>query len=217
MIFNIYKPVDWTSFDVVKKIRGITHEKKVGHAGTLDPFAEGVLVIGTGKDTKSLSSISSTNKSYTATLQLGVETDTLDTEGKNIKKKDIPKLDIELIKDALSNFIGIQTQIPPMYSAKKVGGKKLYDLARQNIEIERDPIEITIQNIDLIDFTKDTINFTVTCSKGTYVRVLGADIAKTLGTVGHLIKLVRNSVGNYQINDSLKIEDFEKQWKNILV
>lgn len=217
MIYNIYKPVDWTSFDVVKKIRGITLEKKVGHAGTLDPFAEGVLVVGTGKDTKSLSSISSTYKSYTAKLLLGIETDTLDTEGKVINQKSIPELNENMLKDALSKFEGMQTQIPPMYSAKKVGGKKLYDLARQNIVIERDPIEINIPNIDLIDFTKDTINFTVTCSKGTYIRVLGCDIAKALDTVGHLTKLIRNSVGDYQISDSMKIDEFERKWKSISI
>jgi len=215
MIYNIYKPVDWTSFDVVKKIRGLTKEKKVGHAGTLDPFAEGVLIIGTGKDTKALANISSTDKSYTATIKLGVETDTLDIEGKVVSEKDVPNLTSDLIENILNNFTGKQTQIPPMYSAKKVGGKKLYDLARKNIEIERDPINIEIFDIQLIDFTEDTIRFTATCSKGTYVRVLGSDIAKALGTVGHLNQLTRNSVGGYLVNDSITIIDFEKKWINI--
>lgn len=216
MIYNFYKPVDWTSFDVVKKVRSITKEKKVGHGGTLDPFAEGVLIVGTGKDTKSLGDISSSNKCYTATLKLGVETDTLDTEGKVVKESDVPSLDDKLIKDVLNSFKGKQTQIPPMYSAKKVGGKKLYELARKNVEIEREPINIEIFKIELINFYDQSINFEVECSKGTYIRVLGCDIALALGTVGHLTKLVRNSVGSYDISESIDLKAFEEQWKSII-
>ena len=215
MIYNIYKPVDWTSFDVVKKIRNLTKEKKVGHGGTLDPFAEGVLIVGTGKDTKLLSTVSSANKSYTATLKLGVETDTLDVEGEITNQSAIPELSVTIVEKVLSSFIGKQKQIPPMFSAKKVDGKKLYDLARKNIEIKRQPIEIEIHTLELVKLENDLIQFSVTCSKGTYIRVLGSDIAKALGTVGHLVKLVRDSVGNYQINDSIKIDVFEKQWKSI--
>lgn len=215
MIINIYKPVGWTSFNVVKKIRGITREKKVGHAGTLDPFAEGVLIIGTGKDTKKLTEISSDYKSYIATITLGEETNTLDTEGKIIAKSEIPKLSSDSINNVLKDFLGKQKQIPPMFSAKKIGGKKLYELARKNIEIEREPKEIDIKEIDLINYTKNNIIFKVTCSKGTYVRVLGSDIAKALGTVGHLSKLIRTSVGEYLVDDAIHLEEFEKQWKNI--
>lgn len=215
MIINIYKPVGWTSFDVVKKIRGIIREKKVGHGGTLDPFAEGVLIIGTGKDTKKLTAISSDYKSYIATLALGEETDTMDTEGKIIKKSDIPKLTIDIINNVLNSFLGKQKQIPPMFSAKKMGGKKLYELARKNIEIEREPKAIEIKEIDLVDFVDNKIIFQVTSSKGTYIRVLGSDIAKALGTVGHLTKLVRQSVGKFVVEEAIQIEEFEEQWKNI--
>lgn len=215
MIINIYKPVGWTSFDVVKKIRGIIREKKVGHGGTLDPFAEGVLIIGTGKDTKKLTAISSDYKSYIATLALGEETDTMDTEGKIIKKSDIPKLTIDIINNVLNSFLGKQKQIPPMFSAKKIGGKKLYELARKNIEIEREPKAIEIKEIDLVDFVDNKIIFQVTTSKGTYIRVLGSDIAKALGTVGHLTKLVRQSVGKFVVEEAIQIEEFEEQWKNI--
>lgn len=217
MIINIYKPVGWTSFDVVKKIRGITKEKKVGHGGTLDPFAEGVLIIGTGKDTKKLSAISSDYKSYMATLKLGEETNTLDVEGEIVAKSNIPKLTNEFIKNVLNDFLGKQKQIPPMFSAKKIGGKKLYELARKNIEIEREPIDIDIKEIKLIDIINNEIVFQVTSSKGTYIRVLGSDIAKALGTVGHLTKLVRQSVGEYFVEEAIKIEEFEIKWKNILV
>lgn len=217
MIINIYKPVGWTSFDVVKKIRGITKEKKVGHGGTLDPFAEGVLIIGTGNDTKKLTAISSDYKSYMATLKLGEETNTLDVEGEIVAKSNIPKLTNEFIKNVLNDFLGKQKQIPPMFSAKKIGGKKLYELARKNIEIEREPIDIDIKEIKLIDIINNEIVFQVTSSKGTYIRVLGSDIAKALGTVGHLTKLVRESVGEYFVEEAIKIEEFEIKWKNILV
>ena len=215
MIINIYKPVGWTSFNVVKKIRGITKEKKVGHAGTLDPFAEGVLIIGTGKDTKALTAISADQKSYIATLKLGEETNTLDTEGEVVTKSNVPKLSNVIISNALNKFLGKQKQIPPMFSAKKVGGKKLYELARKNIEIEREPKDIEIKEIELVNFLEDEITFKSTCSKGTYIRVLGSDIAKALGTVGHLSKLVRTSVGEYFVEEAIQIEEFEKQWKNI--
>ena len=215
MLINIYKPVGWTSFNVVKKIRGITKEKKVGHAGTLDPFAEGVLIIGTGKDTKELTAISADQKSYIATLKLGEETNTLDIEGEIVTKSNVPKLSNVIISNVLNKFLGKQKQIPPMFSAKKVGGKKLYELARKNIVIEREPKDIEIKEIELVNFLEDEITFKSTCSKGTYVRVLGSDIAKALGTVGHLSKLVRTSVGEYFVEEAIQIEEFEKQWKNI--
>ena len=215
MIINIYKPVGWTSFNVVKKIRGITKEKKVGHAGTLDPFAEGVLIIGTGKDTKELTAISADQKSYIATLKLGEETNTLDIEGEIVTKSNVPKLSNDIISNLLNKFLGKQKQIPPMFSAKKVGGKKLYELARKNIEIEREPKDIEIKEIELVNISEDEITFKSTCSKGTYIRVLGSDIAKALGTVGHLSKLVRTSVGEYVVEEAIQIEEFEKQWKII--
>ena len=213
MILNIYKPVNWTSFEVVKKVRRIINEKKVGHGGTLDPFAEGVLVIGTGKDTKKLTSITNNDKSYIATIKLGALTDTLDTEGEIIQNKTVPKLDLEKVKNILKQFLGESYQIPPMYSAKKINGKRLYELARKNIKIKRKPIKIDIKDIDLIDFKNSIITFSITCSKGTYIRVLGKDIAERLGTVGYLIKLIRTNVGIYNIKESQSIMNFEEAWK----
>ncbi len=139
----------------------------------------------------------------------------MDKEGKIIEKAEVPNLTKEIITEALHRFLGIQEQIPPMFSAKKIGGKKLYELARQNIEIDREPKEVDIKEIELVDFTNNQIVFRVNCSKGTYVRVLGSDIAKSLGTVGHLSTLIRNNVGKYLVNDSIKIEEFEDRWKNI--
>jgi tRNA pseudouridine55 synthase len=207
MIININKPAGWTSFDVVKKVRGIIKEKKVGHAGTLDPFAEGVLVLGTGSDTKKLTDITTANKTYWAELTLGKATDTQDRDGKISVVEVVPELTKETIAAVLASFDGPQEQIPPMYSAKHVNGQRLYKLARKNKTVERAPVRISIEQISLLDYTEPVITFKVTCSKGTYVRVLGADIAVKLGTVGHLTALTRTSVGSYHIADAKTIEE----------
>ena len=153
MIYSIYKPVGWTSFDVVKKIKGITKENKVGHAGTLDPFAEGVLIIGTGKDTKKLSDISSSNKSYRAILKLGETTETLDNEGPITDTKKVPDLDKVEVGKVLSTFKGDYIQTPPMFSAKRVNGVRLYKLARKNIKVTREPIKVEIQRLNFDCFS----------------------------------------------------------------
>ena len=180
MIFNINKPIGWTSFDVVKKIRNITKLKKVGHGGTLDPFADGVLIIGVGKGTKLLTDIVNEKKSYNATLLLGKETDSLDNEGEIVKRKSVPKLNEDLVIKILNSFLGRYIQKPPMFSAKKVNGVRLYKLARKKIEVERDDQNCTIYDISLKGIESNVIEFAVTCSKGTYIRVLGSDIAKKL-------------------------------------
>ena len=210
MIININKPAGWTSFDVVKKVRGIIKEKKVGLAGTLDPFADGVLVLGTGPDTKKLTDITMASKTYRAELTLGKSTDTQDRDGKISKEAVVPGLTRQTINAVLASFDGIQEQIPPMYSAKQVNGQRLYKLARRNKTVERVPVKITIYQISLLDYNEPVITFEVTCSKGTYVRVLGADIAAKLGTVGHLTALTRTSVGSYHITDAMTIEELIK-------
>jgi tRNA pseudouridine55 synthase len=212
MIYNIYKPVGWTSFDVVKKLRGITRDKKVGHGGTLDPFAEGVLVIGTNADTKILTEISGTIKSYRAILTMGEETDTLDIDGKIINTCPVPILDEKKVKSVLNDFLGESEQVPPMYSAKKVNGVRLYKMARKNQFVERKPSPINIYDIKLNHIEENQIDFSVTCSKGTYIRVLGLEIAKKLGTVGHLTQLTRTAVGEYRIHDSVRLTEFEEKW-----
>ena len=217
MIYNIYKPPGWTSFDVVKKIRIITKEKKVGHAGTLDPFAEGVLIIGTGIDTKSLSEISNTSKSYRANLKLGESTDTFDNEGKIIAKHPIPLIDSEFIVKVLKSFIGEYRHKPPMFSAIKINGIRLYKLARQNKIVDREIIISNISKINFNNFDGERISFSVSCSKGTYIRVLGNEIACKLGTVGYLDGLTRTSVCNYNVSESTSIKEFEKQWKSIKI
>ena len=212
MIYNIYKPIGWTSFDVVKKLRSITRDKKVGHGGTLDPFAEGVLVIGTNADTKILTEISGTIKSYRAILTLGEETDTLDIDGKTINRCPVSILDEKKVKSVLNDFLGESEQVPPMYSAKKVNGVRLYKMARKNQFVERKPNLINIYDIKLNHIEENQIDFSVTCSKGTYIRVLGLEIAKKLGTVGHLTQLTRTAVGEYRIHDSVKLKEFGEKW-----
>ena len=207
MIININKPAGWTSFDVVKKVRGIIKEKKVGHACTLDPFAEGVLVLGTGPDTKKLTDITMANKTYRAELTLGKGTDTQDRDGKISAEEVVPELTKETIAAVLASFDGPQEQIPPMYSAKHVNGQRLYKLARKNRTVERVPVMISINQISLLDYTEPVITFDVTCSKGTYVRVLGTYIAAKLGTVGHLTALTRTRVGSFHIDDAMTIEE----------
>ena len=214
MIININKPVDWSSFDVVKKIKNITKHKKVGHGGTLDPFASGVLIIGTEKDTRSLSSITNSDKTYEAEIELGKVTNTLDTEGEIVREMPIPMMESKNIESTLHSFMGKQKQMPPMFSAKKHNGIRLYKLARMGKEIDREDIDIFISDIRLIDFNRNSIKFSVECSKGTYVRVLGKDIAERLGTVGYLTELTRTKVGDHLIDDSLSIELFQNKWKS---
>ena len=214
MILNIYKPKGITSFGVVKKIRKIIGEKKVGHGGTLDPFAEGVLIIGTGSDTKELKKITDTDKTYTASIKLGKTTNTLDPEGDVIKKKRIPRISESKINKVLKSFLGASMQTPPMFSAKKIGGIKLYELARKNIIVDRKPTQINISDINLINFNETNIVFTVACSKGTYIRVLGKEIAERLGTVGYLNSLIRTRVGEYLIDDSISLNHFKLSWKS---
>ena len=214
MIYNINKPIGWTSFDVVKKIRNITKLKKVGHGGTLDPFADGVLIIGVGKGTKLLTDIVNEKKSYNATLLLGEETDSLDNEGEIVKRKSVPKLNEDLVIKILNSFLGRYIQKPPMFSAKKVNGVRLYKLARKKIEVERDDQNCAIYDISLKGIENNIIEFAVTCSKGTYIRVLGSDIAKKIGTVGYLTKLTRTSIGKHSLSKSLTIKNFESKWKS---
>ena len=211
MIIVVNKPSGPTSFDIVRKVKDLTGDKKVGHAGTLDPFAEGVLVIGVSREsTRQLGVISGLDKDYTATLRLGASTDTGDREGEVVETAEVPTLTNKEILAVFSQFIGWQLQIPPMYSAKKVNGIRLYKLARRKIEIAREPVEIKISSLELLALSGDDITFSVTCSKGTYIRQLGVDVAKSLGTVGHLTSLLRTRVGDFFLDDAINFKDIEQ-------
>ena len=216
MIVAIHKPRGETSFFTIKKVRSVSGIKKVGHSGTLDPFAEGVLVVGIGRNsTRKLASIACQEKEYRADLKLGIKTDTLDPEGKVIERSPVPELEEKGIKKVLCGFIGEIEQIPPMFSAKQVRGIRLYQLARQNIEIERNPVKVQIKSLTLESYSPDSISFSVICSKGTYIRQLGADIAEGLGTVGYLTSLQRIRVGDYTLDDCLSIEELSETWLSI--
>ena len=212
MIYNLYKPKSYTSFSIVKQVKKITSEK-VGHSGTLDPFADGVLILGIGKSTKKLSEIIEYDKRYRGLIKLGEKTDTKDLTGTVIEKKDIPEIkDIDL--DALAkSFIGKHMQKPPTYSARKINGVRLYKLARKNISVDRNPKEIEIKDLHCSLHDKDMLAIEVKCSSGTYIRVLAEDICSQIGTVGHLVELTRTKVGPFEIKESITVEKFEEKWK----
>ena len=210
-IIILNKQKGCTSHDVVAKTKKLLKEK-VGHTGTLDPNATGVLPLLVGQGTKLSKYIIEHDKEYIATLKLGEKRDTADSEGAIIEERqiDYSVLQKENVEKILQSFIGKQEQIPPMYSAIKINGKKLYEYARKNEKIELEPRHIEIYKMDLIDIIKDTIIFKVQCSKGTYIRSLCEDIAKSLNTVGYMQDLERSRVGKFDIKDSITIEELEQ-------
>lgn len=214
-IIILNKQKGCTSHDVVAKTKRLLKEK-VGHTGTLDPNATGVLPLLVGQGTKLSAYLIEHDKEYIATLKLGEKRDTADSEGAIIEERqiDYSVLQKENVEKILQSFIGKQEQIPPMYSAIKINGKKLYEYARKNEKIELEPRHIEIYKIDLIDIIKDTIIFKVQCSKGTYIRSLCEDIAKRLNTVGYMQDLERSRVGKFDIKDSITIEELEQNIKD---
>ena len=213
MIYNIYKPKDFSSFSIVKKIKYITKEK-VGHSGTLDPFADGVLVLGVGKSTKKLSSIIQYDKKYEGVIRLGIQTDSMDLTGTVVAEEKIPVITSTMLDQCANSFVGELLQRTPMFSARKIDGVRLYKLARKNISIKTNPKLVTIKNLKIEVIDNNNLKVIVECSSGTYIRVLAEDIAKYLGTVGHLISLTRLSVGEYSLSESLTVESFEEEWKS---
>ena len=207
------KPEGISSASCVYKLRSKLGIKRIGHCGTLDPLATGLLPICIGEATKFSNYASNLDKVYEVGVQFGIETDTGDITGKVISKKKFTGFRSNF-DQILLNFVGHQSQIPPMYSAKKINGIRLYKLARKNITVKRNPIEISIKRINLEGFNENSISFSLTCSKGTYVRVLGYDIALKLNTVGYLTSLVRTQIGDYDINDSQSIKELENSWKS---
>lgn len=217
-IIVINKPKGCTSHDIVYKIKKIYGEK-VGHTGTLDPNATGVLPILIGNGTKLSKYLINHDKTYIATIKLGIKTDTADSEGKEIETKSVSKniFENQFIETILDNFIGTQIQTPPIYSAIKVKGKKLYEYARKGQEIEIPTREITIYSIKLIEINDETnqIVIEVKCSKGTYIRSLCEDIAEKLGTVGYMKELERTQVGEFSIEQSVTVEELTNEEKFI--
>ena len=214
-IIILNKQKGCTSHDVVAKTKRLLKEK-VGHTGTLDPNATGVLPLLVGQGTKLSAYLIEHDKEYIATLKLGEKRDTADSEGAIIEKRQIDYnvLQKEKVEQVLKSFIGKQEQIPPMYSAIKIDGKKLYEYARKNESVKLKPRNIEIYQMDLIDIIKDTIVFKVQCSKGTYIRSLCEDIAEKLDTVGYMKELKRTKVGKFDINDSITTEELEQNMEN---
>lgn len=207
-VIIINKQKNFTSHDVVNVIRKKLNIKKVGHTGTLDPNATGVLPILVGKATKISKYLIEHDKTYIATIKLGEKTDTGDSEGQVIEEKLVPTdLKKEDINNALQSFLGKQKQVPPMYSAIKINGKKLYEYAREGKEVNLEAREIEIYKIQLLEYKNSKIKFEVECSKGTYIRTLCEDIAKKLGTVGYMEELQRTKVNNFKIGDSVLLDD----------
>ena len=209
-VIIINKPKNCTSHDIVYKIKKVSGEK-VGHTGTLDPLAQGVLPILIGKATKCSAYLTNHDKTYQVELKLGIKTETADGEGNILREENVSEeiLKKEYVEKVLLSMVGKQEQVPPIYSAIKVNGKKLYEYARKGQEVEIKPREITIYSMKLnnINIEQKTINFTVECSKGTYIRSLCEDIANKMGTIGYMSNLIRIKVGKFSIQDSISIDD----------
>ena len=212
-VINVYKEPGFTSHDVVAKLRGILKQKKIGHMGTLDPNAVGVLPVCLGKATKLCDILSEKDKTYNATLLLGLDTDTQDTSGEVISKADtdsIMELSEDKVFETIKSYIGDYDQIPPMFSAIKVGGEKLYNLARRGEVIERPARHCRIIDITVTKMELPRVDLHVTCSKGTYIRTLCHDIGKDLGVGGCMEKLVRTKVERFSVEDSITLKQIEE-------
>ena len=207
-IINVYKEKGYTSFDVVAKMRGIFHQKKIGHTGTLDPDAEGVLPVCLGKATKVCDLLTDKDKEYRAVLLLGQETDTQDISGEVLNSADVTVSEEE-VRKVIESFIGEYAQVPPMYSALKVNGQKLCDLARKGVTVERKARPVTIHNIEIVSVSLPEVEMIVSCSKGTYIRTLCDDIGKQLGCFGCMKSLLRTKVDMFQLEDAYRLSELE--------
>ncbi|MBU4590314.1 MAG: tRNA pseudouridine(55) synthase TruB [Candidatus Omnitrophica bacterium] len=210
-ILVVDKPAGMTSHDVVNRVRRCFNVRRVGHAGTLDPMATGVLVILIGRATKLSSTFMNDDKEYIATLFLGKRTDTQDATGKVLEEKDLNGVDVNSVKNALDSFLGEIEQVPPMVSAKKYKGKKLYELARKGESIPRSPCNIKIHEIELLEFDLPEIIFRVRCSKGTYVRTLCEDIGKSLGYPAHMSALARTRSGRFLLDQAQDLNNIHEK------
>ncbi len=213
LFFN--KPLDWTSFDLVNKIKVLITKRlklkaKVGHAGTLDPLASGLVIVCTGNKTKEINQFLEMDKEYVATIQLGATTPSFDLETEIDATFPTDHLNINIIHQCLQKFLGTQQQTAPTFSAKKVNGKPAYLKARKGINVEIKPSTITIKNIELMDFTDNKLKIKVICSKGTYIRALARDLGLALNTGGYLAELTRTQIGTHKLENAIEITDFEK-------
>lgn len=209
-IINVYKEKGYTSFDVVAKLRGIFKQKKIGHTGTLDPDAEGVLPVCLGKATKVCELLTDKSKEYEAVMLLGVTTDTQDISGSILEEKEVNVTE-EAVKEAVMSFVGDYQQIPPMYSALKVNGKKLCDLAREGIVVERKARPVVIHEIEIKEIALPRVKMRVFCSKGTYIRTLCQDIGEKLGCGACMESLLRTRVSEFRLDEAMKLAEIEQK------
>ncbi len=208
-MINVYKEKGFTSHDVVAKLRGISKQKKIGHTGTLDPDAVGVLPVCLGAATKLCDMLTDKDKEYTAVFRLGITTDTQDISGRVLEEKEV-NVSTEEVRTVISSFIGDQLQVPPMYSALKVNGKKLYELAREGKEIERLPRKITVYGIEILEENMPEFTIRVSCSKGTYIRTLCHDIGQKLSCGAAMVSLKRTRVGSFMIGDAFTLTQLQE-------
>ena len=208
-IVNVYKEKGFTSFDVVAKMRGVFHQKKIGHTGTLDPDAEGVLPVCLGKATKVCDLLTDKDKEYKAVLLLGQETDTQDISGEILNQAEV-NITEEEVRKAILSFVGSYEQVPPMYSALKVNGQKLCDLARKGITVERKARPVTIHHIEIVRVELPEVEMIVSCSKGTYIRTLCDDIGKKLGCFGCMKSLLRTKVDKFVLENTYTLDELQK-------
>lgn len=205
-IILVNKPLNWTSFDIVARIRAMFEIKKIGHAGTLDPRATGLLILCTGKMTKQIDQFQGYEKEYTGIFEIGAVTKSFDTETEVFDIKDFSHVSKEEVEVLFRSFIGIQQQLPPMYSAIKMNGRRLYKDARKGRDVERPTREIEITEFEMTSFAPPYIGFRVVCSKGTYIRSLANDIGEKLGCGAYLKELCRTKIGQFNVTDALPVE-----------
>jgi len=208
-VLLIDKPMQWTSFDVIRRIRHLIKVKKVGHAGTLDPMATGLLIICTGKFTKKINEYMAREKEYTGTFNLGATTPTYDLESKPENFKSLEHISPEVIKDMTKNFLGEIMQVPPAHSAIKVEGKRVYELARKGKEVKLEPRKVYINEFEITLIELPVVHFRVVCSTGTYIRSLAKDFGEGLACGGYLSSLRRTRIGEFKIEEALSVKDFE--------
>jgi len=210
------KPLYWTSFDLVKKVKNLIRNSleikkiKVGHAGTLDPLASGLMIICTGRATKTISQLQDHDKEYIASFHLGATTPSYDLETETGNRKDISGITEEAVRETLDRFLGEQQQVPPLFSAKNIDGKRAYDYARKGIEMEMRSNRVYFHTMKLLEYRMPEIVVSTLCSKGTYIRSLARDIGEDLGCGAYLSGLRRTSIGDYMVEDAFEIEEFEK-------
>lgn len=210
------KPIYWTAFDLVNKVRIMIKSSfglkniKVGHAGTLDPLASGLMIICTGKATRQIADYRDLDKEYIAGLHLGATTSSFDLETEINKRYNIDHITKSLIIDTLNRFLGEQRQIPPLYSAKLINGRKAYEYARKGIEKELDPVTVVFRELELLSMNMPEIKIRIICSKGTYIRSFARDFGKALGSGAYLSSLVRTAIGSFHLEDAYSLENFEK-------